>query len=697
MIDLGDTDLTLSVNTDSLSPPLGVLSLAAVLCDRGITPEIVNINKLFLDFFKNNCGSSDFLAFIIHHLESLSFDILGLGTKCNSYPLTIRIAREIKKRHPNVKIILGGPQASVVDIPTMKSFPFIDFVVRGEGEDTFPNLLKALSSTASSPELEEIPGITFRRGTEIVRNPDASPILDLDSLPLPAYYLDPSINDYKNISLEVGRGCPFNCTFCSTSGFFSRKFRLKSPQKIVEQMMFIKQKYGVNSITFVHDNFAVDRKKIIEFCETLLKCGEDFSWSCSARTDLVDDELIAIMSKAGCHGIFFGVETGSARLQGIIKKNLNLSDAVRRIQCADRHGIDTSAALITGFPEETKDDLRDTVNFFIDMLRFDNVDPQLTLLAPLVGTEIHSQYRNRFILDHVYSDISFQGKMQNLDDLEMIRAYPEVFPNFYSIPTLYKDRTYFKEVLDFVTAMSDWFRWLPLALNQDSGDMLNVFDRWRSWRTARYIDNSDIDACGEPYYNTRQFPEDFIEFVKTCYNNDITTAKEAISAAVQIENLYLNRDKEPLNERNERGIFNLTSFPYKPAGLHTAQLNVDYKELLLCLRNKESLEQVPIEKVTIAFQEAQGKQNETNLLLLSPLSEELLSICDGCHSVSDIMHQSSLSKAYVDDISPEKVLFFGLIQLFKQGLIEVSSLPIGKVSHVTDPESPKDMMAIMAK
>ena len=136
MIDFGDTDLTLSVNKiDAMSPPLGVLSLAAVLCDRGIAPQVVNINKLFLDFFINNgdCGSSDFLAFIIHHIESLSFDILGLSTRCNSFPLTIRIAREVKKLHPNVKIILGGPQASVVDMPTMKAFPFIDFVVRGRG------------------------------------------------------------------------------------------------------------------------------------------------------------------------------------------------------------------------------------------------------------------------------------------------------------------------------------------------------------------------------------------------------------------------------------------------------------------------------------------------------------------------------------------------------------------------------------
>ena len=452
--------------------------------------------------------------------------------------------------------------------------------------------------------------------------------------------------------------------------------------------MSIKHMYGVNNITFVHDNFVVDRKKIIAFCEALLKCGEDFSWSCSARTDQVDDELIALMSKAGCQGIFFGVETGSARLQETIKKNLSLPDAVRRIQCADQHGIDTAAALITGFPEETKDDLRDTVNFFIDMLRFDNVDPQLSLLAPLVGTEIHSRYKNKFILDHIYSDMSFQGKMQSSEDLEMVQAYPEVFSNFYSIPTLHIDRLYFKEVIDFVTAMSEWFRWLPLALNQDSGNMLNVFDRWRAWRNTKHIDNPDTNAFDGSYYNCREFPKDFIEFVQTCYNSDKATAKEVISAVIQIENLSLNQDREPATESHEeRGVFSLTSFPYKPAGLQLAQLNVDYKELILCLRNRKSLEQVPLNKVTIALQEARGSQEETNVLLLSPLSEELLNMCDGCHTVSNIISQSSLSKAYVEEVSPEKVLFFGLIQLFKQGLIEVSSRPNQEISHATEPES----------
>lgn len=685
MTDFCDPELTLgSDRKDTRVPSLGVLSLAAILCENGITPQVVNLNKLFRDFleYKGNDKPSDLLTFIVKHITSLSFDILGLSTICSSYPLTLRIAREIKKFNPSVKIILGGPQASVVDVPTMTAFPFVDFVVRGEAEDTFLLLFKALSGTNSSTELELITGITYRKGIEIIRNPNAPPIFDLDRLPLPAYYLDPNLREYKNFSLEVGRGCPFNCTFCSTSEFFNRKHRLKSPQKMIEQMKFIKDRYGIYNITLVHDNFTANRKKVVEFCEALLNCEEDFFWSCSARTDQIDDKLIALMAKAGCRGIFFGVETGSNRLQQVINKKLNLYDAVMRIKCADQHGIKTAVAFIIAFPEETKDDLKGTVNLFVDLLRFNNVEPQLSLLAPLAGTQLHLMYKDKLLLDHIYSDMSYQGWKQDSSDIEMIQANPEVFPNFYSIPTSHMGRSYFKEVRDFVVAMQARFRWLHLALLQDSGDILNVFDKWKIWKTSRLIDNLYSNADDIPYYSHRQFVEDFIEFSRTYYSNEMAREKRVISSIIEIENLFLTPKSDLAIESYEKlGSFSLTSFPYKSQGLHVARLNIDYKELIRCLRDKKDLKQVPNDNVTIAFLETNREGLEIDVRILSPLSEELLDMCNGSCTVSDIIFKSSLLKAQVNGIPYEKVCYFGLSRLFEQGLIEVSSQPIKLVSN----------------
>ena len=131
-------------------------------------------------------------------------------------------------------------------------------------------------------------------------------------------------------------------------------------------MKAIKQEYEVQYFSLVHDMYTVDRKRVVAFCETLLASQEQFRWGCSARTDCVDDELLRLMAEAGCTGIFFGIETGSQRLQRVINKKLDLDEARARIEEADRCGITMSVALIIGFPEETRDDLRDTVHFFID-------------------------------------------------------------------------------------------------------------------------------------------------------------------------------------------------------------------------------------------------------------------------------------------------------------------------------------------
>ena len=119
----------------------------------------------------------------------------------------------------------------------------------------------------------------------------------------------------------------------------------------------------------------------------------------------------------------------------MINKKLDLAEAVKRIECADRNGINTTVALIVGFPEETRDDLRDTIHFFIDSLRFDHVEPQCSLLAPLAATPIYEQHKDHLIFDDIFSDMSHQSWRQDPVEAEMIKAHPDIFPNFYAIPT----------------------------------------------------------------------------------------------------------------------------------------------------------------------------------------------------------------------------------------------------------------------
>ncbi|PYX91495.1 MAG: hypothetical protein DMG67_09935, partial [Acidobacteria bacterium] len=455
--------------------PVGILSLAAVLETKGLQPEVVDLNRVYYDWRqKSKQNEIDFCNFAGAYFANRDFDFFGFSTVCSSYPLTLRIAAEVKRLHPESVVVLGGPQASVVDVSTMRAYPFIDLVVRGEAEQSLPDLVDALASDSS---LAAVPGITFRRNEdgEIVRSPDAPLVLDLDALPFPAFHLFPDVRFCRHFPLELGRGCPFACTFCSTNDFFRRRFRLKSPAQMIADMRRVKQTYGINSFELVHDMFTVDRKRVVEFCEALLESKEEFTWGSSARTDCIDEELIALMAKAGCRGIFFGIETGSKRMQKVIDKGLDLNDSAERVRSCDKFKINTAVSLMAGFPDETMNDLRDTAAFFVDSLRYDHADPQLSILAPLADTPIQKQHKDSLVLDDDVADMSYRGWRQETQDHAMITQHPEIFSSFYSVPLPYLEREFIKELRDFLLCGMRVFRRLLLGLHQDSGDVVEVF------------------------------------------------------------------------------------------------------------------------------------------------------------------------------------------------------------------------------
>src|SRR6185503_15702356 len=230
--DFIDPDLTAGANSNT-GAQLGVLTLAALLRQQAYDPCIVNLDDLFFEFVRldparpsinRDAGVApltsleSFYSFVVRHLPAESFDVVGLSSICSSYPLTLRLAQQIRQTNQQAKIILGGPQASVVDVATLNAFLCVDVIVRGEADDTFPSLLRLLECGA----WQTMPGITFRRDDHVIRNPNAPVVENMDRLPLPAFDLDLRLKDRGGVHLEIGRGCPFACTFCSTNDFFRR-------------------------------------------------------------------------------------------------------------------------------------------------------------------------------------------------------------------------------------------------------------------------------------------------------------------------------------------------------------------------------------------------------------------------------------------------------------------------------------------
>jgi radical SAM superfamily enzyme YgiQ (UPF0313 family) len=656
--------------------PLGILSLAGVLEREGLKPEIVDLNRAYYECLRSEeyqRREIDFTRYAARYFAGRPFDFFGFSTICSSYPLTLRIAREVKRLHPGAVVALGGPQASVVDADTMNAYPFIDLIVRGEAEESLPAVLHELDS---GRQPSTIPGVTYRFGGTIMRNANGPLILDLDTLPFPAFHLYPHMEKCSYIPLELGRGCPFACTFCSTNDFFRRRFRLKTPEHILAEMRRIKDTYGIQNFDLVHDMFTVDRKRVAAFCNAVLDSGEKFYWGCSARSDCIDDKLIELMAQAGCRGIFFGIETGSARLQKIIDKGLDLVEAAERISTCDKFEIKTAVSLITGFPEETTDDLRDTVGFFMDSLRYDWADPQLCILAPLADTPIYKQHRNELIFDDVISDMSFQGWKQDPADVRMIIDCPEIFPNFYSVPTPFLDRQLIKELREFVLSGMQVFRWLLIGLHQDSGSLVDVFNQWREWRRRNKEPMPEDNV--RFYYTQPAFHREFLEFVRSYYLTVSSRARVAISTLADYEATFAPgaAESQAQTQANARrvdkgGLISLDSRPSVAPGIHVTQLGADYQVIVELLRQGSPITSVPIRKVTLVTHE--NRQQRTEILQLSPASAQLLPLCKDGKTVREIAAELPASGLQVPGVPDQKVCLFGIEVLRRQGLVDLEA------------------------
>jgi radical SAM superfamily enzyme YgiQ (UPF0313 family) len=434
---------------------------------------------------------------------------------CSGYPLTLRIAKLVKNACPNKTILIGGPQASVVAEPTLKAFPAVDFVLRGEAEQSLPVLLEELETHR---RFDKVPGLTCRSVFGVQSNPDAPVIADLDALPPPAYHLTGELHGERIAFLELGRGCPFACTFCSTNDFFRRKFRLRSPQRVLDDMCAIDAEYGITSFDLAHDMFTVDAKRVRAFCEHMIASGKGYTWTCSARTDCVDEELIDFMAAAGCRSLFFGIETGTGRMQKLIDKHLDLEHAHAMIDSAERAGMRTTVSLITGFPEEKWEDLKGTMEFFMHSARIPQSSPQITLLAPLANTPLHLKHRHEMTLEYLSSGCSHQGRYQNPEDVTLIKKHPDIFPNFYLLPTTYLDRALLLELREFTTMATVRFRWLLGAADQASSGILDLFVEWLEHRKS--IFTAEVGPDLRHYYRTKKFENDFVEFLS---NHSIST------------------------------------------------------------------------------------------------------------------------------------------------------------------------------
>jgi radical SAM superfamily enzyme YgiQ (UPF0313 family) len=415
--------------------PLGILSLATVLHQDGFNVEILDINSISSDPTFRSIPDA-----IIEHNP----DVVGFSAWCNFYFDLIKFAQIVKEQIPHVKILFGGVQASNVDRETIEVFPQVDVVVRGECDHTISRIVTSLDDPAA---LLKLPGLTFRHVGKAVRTPDASPVRDLNDLPLPNYGLFPSIGLSDYIPIDVGRGCPFRCSYCVSNKMAEGKFRQRSVESVIKIVRTVIAEFGAKRLRFEHDLLTLNRKWILELCDALIQEKLVKPWSCFSRIDTVDDEILSKMSEAGCDQIFYGVETGSPRMQRILNKRLKLDKAPKVVRKSCELGIHSTCGFIVGFPQEQMEDAAQTMRLMLELYFAgdrDQVELHLRLLVPFPGSPLYENYGHSLAIDQHLSDFSVYPTTPV--DMEFIKKFPQVFPTLYHFIPEHIDRELFVRV-----------------------------------------------------------------------------------------------------------------------------------------------------------------------------------------------------------------------------------------------------------
>lgn len=408
---------------DGYSPtlPLGLLSLATVLSrSNSVSTRIVNAREV--DFHTPE--------YIADTLLSMNPNVVGFSTMCNTYPHILRVAKLLKQSRPDVTVVLGGPHASTVGKETLNAFGYIDFALAGECERSINDFVNFLSNPNLGPT--SVPGLIFRNCGAATQPTPSYPMLPIDELPTIDYGLI-DLSDYTDIPLDVGRGCPFACTFCATNVHWEQRYRLRNVEQVTKTISDLKNTHGVNSFVFVHDNFTAAPKRVRAFCESIIESGIEFKWRCSARPDSVDAALIDLMHKAGCQSIFMGIETGSARIQNLCKKRVKLDRVEPAVKRLTEIGINLTASFIVGFPYEELDDIEQTIQMMlsIHLQSAAKTDLQFHLLSPIPGATLISEANVQIELDEFTSDVSGIGLLDS-EAWTMIRDIGSpIFESFY--------------------------------------------------------------------------------------------------------------------------------------------------------------------------------------------------------------------------------------------------------------------------
>ena len=418
-------------------PPLNLMYIAAYLLKNGHEVRI-------LDLYAEKLSESG----IIERVKAFAPALAGFAAYTASFDMAAETAVLLKKNFPGLKTVAGGIHASYLPGACLKSGG-LDFVVIGEGEETFLELADCLER---SGDVSKVTGLAYLRDGRTVLTGPRALIEDINTLPWPAhqlvdfgkYYLGitRAVTSLPAASVLTMRGCPYKCTFCSHHFGYGGKLRKRAPADVVAEIKSLYDNYGIREFQFEDPSFTCDPGHVREICRLIKKSGLKIFWNCNVRANTASEELFREMSDAGCRRALLGVESGSQEMLDRMKKGVTLDGVRRTVALAAKYDMRVNAAFILGTPGETLETARLTYEFAKEL------DPDYVMFSvyiPSVGGELFQTLADQGKLDldnvygadyiTVYSEREPMVEMSSVPSARLLSLMEEFTRGFYFRPS----------------------------------------------------------------------------------------------------------------------------------------------------------------------------------------------------------------------------------------------------------------------
>jgi radical SAM superfamily enzyme YgiQ (UPF0313 family) len=408
------------------SPPLGLAYIASVLRQ---SHEVKIIDSNILNYT---------IGDVERELRSFNPDVVGITSVTPSIYEAYKVAETAKKVREDCIVILGGPHATFMPRQTMEECKYIDIIVRGEGEETARELIENIEK---GTPLNGVKGITFREKNEIIDTKPRPFIKNIDDIPFPSRNLLPihlyKFNGVKYTTMLTSRGCPFKCSFCSSSRLFGGYWRGRSSENVIEEMKIVYEEYGIRNIEFIDDTFTLNQERAEKICDEIIKQGWDISWGASSRVDTLSKKLVEKMKRAGCWIIYLGIESGSQEILDAIGKRITLEQVKKAVKILKDAGIQVLGSFIIGFLQDTTKTIKETIKFAKNL----NLDyAQFSILTPYPGTPIfdYAKKNNMLLTENwsKYTAIEPIIKIKEVSEKEIKALFQKAYIAFYLRPRI---------------------------------------------------------------------------------------------------------------------------------------------------------------------------------------------------------------------------------------------------------------------